>query len=124
MIGLLAAVPAIPAQAGESHRRPHSSSANAAWIPAFAGVTEENVPVCAVRTIIPTFAGLTGKRYCRHSRAGGNPSMFAVPVCRSTGHVNRQSTPRHSREACPREGGVRNPLNRRRYRRLSSLTDH
>ena len=95
MIGLLAAVPAIPAQAGDSHRRPHSSSANAAWIPAFAGVTEENVPVCAVRTIIPTFAGLTGKRYCRHSR-----------------------------EACPRKGGERNPLSRRGFRHLSSLTDH
>ena len=30
------------------------------WIPAFAGMTEEGVPGCAVRTFIPAFAGMTG----------------------------------------------------------------
>ena len=29
------------------------------WIPAFAGMTEEGVPGCAVRTFIPAFAGMT-----------------------------------------------------------------
>ena len=44
--------PAVPATAW-------SCSASAAWIPAFAGMTEEGVPGCAVRTVIPAFAGMT-----------------------------------------------------------------
>ena len=35
------------------------SSANAAWIPAFAGMTAGGVPGCAVRTFIPASAGMT-----------------------------------------------------------------
>ena len=59
MIGLLVAVPAIPAQAGDSHRRPHSSSANAAWIPAFAGMTVRSGKRIGVDRIIPARAGMT-----------------------------------------------------------------
>ena len=38
---------------------PHARSVEAPWIPAFAGMTEEGVPASAVRTITPTFAGMT-----------------------------------------------------------------
>ena len=40
-------------------RHAHSCSVKAAWIPAFAGMTEEGVPGRAVRTLIPAFAGMT-----------------------------------------------------------------
>ena len=36
--------------------------------------------------------------------------MLAVPVCRSTGHINRRRTLRHSREACPHGGGERESM--------------
>ena len=47
---------------------------------------------------IPAFAGMTDKRPCRHSREGGNPSVYARQVCRSTGHATRERPCRHSRE--------------------------
>ena len=46
---------------------------NGLWIPAFAGMTEEGVPGCAVRTFIPAFARMTALGLARHSREGGNP---------------------------------------------------
>ena len=40
------------------------------WIPAFAGMTEEGVPGCAVRTVTPAFAGMTG------NSQGDTPQSF------------------------------------------------
>ena len=62
---------------GTAAANAHPSSLKAAWIPAFAEMTEEGLRAYAVRTIIPAFAGMTIKR-C--SREGGNP-LILPRVC-------------------------------------------
>ena len=77
----------------------HPCSVKAPRIPAFAGMMEEGVPGCAVRTITPACAGMMAMSLVRHSRDSGNPSVFVAPPWCSSGHVGRRRRPRrHSRE--------------------------
>ena len=94
----LVKAPRIPAFAGMTEEGVPGCAVRT-LIPAFAGMTEEGVPGRAVRTLIPAFAGMTAMSLVRHSREGGNPSVFvAHPWC-SSGHVGRRRRPRrHSRE--------------------------